>query len=343
MRPRRSGERAFRFARGIRLLGTNIVCDAPSGELIFLAHAQALGALGRRRAVLRRAGRQELLITEPTLALLGASGARLRRHALPVQFGRPFSLGEARVELFPSGHMPGSASLLVETDGRRMVYAGTVRLVRPGFGAVAAELRPAHALCVDATFGDPRFVFPDPAVALDQARRFVAESIAAGAAPVLLTPAFSTAMEIAAALATAGITLRGHRAILAAAAAFRAAGAPGPAIARFAGKLGPGEALLWPPEARLAPQVARLGAARFAFVSGFSLDPDALARVRADVAIPLSNQSDFAELLAYIDATGAREVAVHRGHADAFAAVLRGRGIDAYSLGPPRQMDLFRG
>jgi putative mRNA 3-end processing factor len=343
MRPRRSGERAFRFARGIRLRGTNIVCDAPSGELIFVAHAQALGALGPRRAVLRRAGRQELLITEPTLSLLGAAGARLRRHALPVQFGRPFSLGESRVELFPSGHMPGSASLLVETDGRRMVYAGTVRMGRPGFGATTAELRPAEALCVDATFGDPRFAFPEPAVALEQAYQFVKTTLAAGRAPVLLAPAFSTAMELASSLAAAGLALRGHRSILAAAAAFRAAGTAAPPIARFGGKLDLGEALLWPPELRGAPQLARLGNARFAFVSGFSQDPEAVARVGADVGIPLSNQSDCARLLGYIEAAGAREVAVHRGHADAFAAMLRARGLDAYSLGPPRQMDMFRG
>jgi hypothetical protein len=172
---------------------------------------------------------------------------------------------------------------------------------------------------------------------------FVAESAAAGRPPVLLAPAFGSAMEVAAALAEAGVALRGHRAMVAAATAFRGAGARVPVIARFYGRLAPNEALLWPPEARAAAQLNTLASPRFAFVSGFSRDPAALERVRADTGIALSNQSGFAQLLGYVEATGAREVAVHRGHADALAAALRARGLDAYALGPPAQMDLFRG
>ena len=63
----------------------------------------------------------------------------------------------------------------------------------------------------------------------------------------------------------------------------------------------------------------------------------------ADAGIALSNQSGHPDLLAYIEATGAREVAVTRGFSEAFAEELRGRGLDAYALGPPRQMELFRG
>jgi hypothetical protein len=342
MRPRRAKERAFKFARGVALSGTNIACDAQSGALVFLSHAQALGAFGRRQALLRRAARQELLVTEGTLALLGAAGARLRKHALPAEFGRPFSLGELRLELFASGHLPGSASLRIEGD-RRVVYAGTVRTGTPGFGAAPAELRAADALCVDGTFADPRFAFPEPVVALEAVIAFVRETLAAGVAPVILAPPFGTAMEVADLLARAGFPLRGHRAMLAAAAAYRTAGVAPPTIARFTGKLAEHEVLLWPPEARDVPLLARLPSARFAFASGFSLDPAALARVRAEVAIPLSSQSGYAELITYIEATGAREVAVYRGYAEEFAATLRERGIEAYALGPPRQMDLFRG
>jgi putative mRNA 3-end processing factor len=341
--PKRTSEPSFRFLRGVRLVGTNIACDAQGGELVFLSHAQALGALGRRRSLPGRASRQELLVTEATLALLEEAGTQLRKRSLPTPFGRPFSLGAARVELFPSGYLPGSASLLVEIAGRRLLYAGTVRTGQATLGAVAAELRSADAICIDGTFGDPRYVFPPAEAALAATVAFVKQSMGQHAAAVLLTPPFGTALDVAAALAASGFGVRGHRAMVAAAAAFRATGAKVPAIARFAGKLGPEEVLLWPPEAREAPLLGQLGAARFAFVSGFSLDPEAMAHVKADVAIPLSNQTDYAQLLAYVEGTGAREVAVHRGHTETLAAALRARGLDAYPMGPPRQMDLFRG
>jgi hypothetical protein len=335
----------FSFARGVHLHGTNIACDwlGAAGELAFISHGQALGRFGARLPQ-KRFGRQEVLATDTTLALLGKVGARLRKNALPAIFGRAFALGEARVELLSAGSLPGAASLLVESGGPRLLYAGTVRCGRPAFGAQPGELQMADAVCVEGTFGRPIFTLPDPDEALAAVSSFVDGCAAAGAAAVLLTPPFGTAMDVAVRLAGAGVTLRGHRVIVAAAAAHRQAGVAGvPPIARFAGKLGRGEALLWPPEGRSAPLLGRLERARFAFVSGFSLDPAALAQMRADVAIGLSNQAGYRDLLGYIAACGASEVAVHRGYAEELAADLRQRGLRAYALGPPRQLDLFRG
>jgi hypothetical protein len=340
-----AGPRSFSFRAGIRLSGTTLTCDARSSasDLIVLSHAQALGALGPRRFPLRPAARQDLLATEPTLALLGLAGERLKRHALPAVFGRPFTLGSFRVELFPSGHLPGSSSVLVEGDGRRLLYAGTVRRGRPGFGSTPGEVRRADAVCLDATFGDPRFVLPPPEEALADVRRFVEETLVAKRAPVLLTPPFSTAMEVAVSLVAAGFAPRAHRSIVAAAAAHRRAGAAAPRLPRFAGRLGPREVLLWPPERRDAPLLGALADPRFAYVSGFSLDPRMREAMRADAAMGLSNQSGFPELISYLEQVGAEEVAVHRGFAEGFAAELRARGYLAYALGPPQQMELFRG
>jgi putative mRNA 3-end processing factor len=337
--------RAFLHRAGIRITGTHITCDAAGSaeDLVFLSHAQAVGAPGTRRFPLRRAGRQELLATDQTLALLGPAGQTLRKHALPAPFGRPFVLGELRVGLFPSGHMPGAASLLCEVEGRRLLYAGTVRREAPAFGAEACVVLPAEAVCIDGTFGDPRFVFPPREEALAAVRAFAGEALAAGRTPVVVAPVYGAAMDVADALSRKGIALRGHRAMITAAAAFRAAGVPVPLIARFDRKVGPNEALLWPPEARDAPLLGVLSSPVFAFVSGFSLDGESRSFMRADAGIPLSNQSGYPDLLAYLEATGAREVAVTRGFSESFAEDLRGRGYDAYSLGPPRQMELFRG
>jgi hypothetical protein len=116
-----------------------------------------------------------------------------------------------------------------------------------------------------------------------------------------------------------------------------------PTLRRFAGKLGANEALLWPPEAREAPVLGALASPAFAFVSGFSVERAAVDCMRADQGIALSNQAGFADLVAYLETTGAHEVALHRGFAETFAAILRPRGHDAYAIDPPRQMELFRG
>jgi putative mRNA 3-end processing factor len=337
--------RAFSHRGGVRISGTHITCDAAGSaeDLVFLSHAQAVGALGPRRVPLRRAGRQELLATEETLALLGPAGQTLRKHALPAPLGRPFVLGGLRVELFGSGHLPGAASLFCEVEERKLLYAGTIRLEAPALGAAPCVVRRADAVCIDGTFGDPRFDFPPREEALAAVRAFVGEALAAGRTPVVLAPVYGAAMDVADALSRKGIALRGHRSMITAAAAFRAAGVPVPLIARFDRKVGPNEALLWPPEAREAPLLGVLSSPAFVFVSGFSLDADTRARMRADAGVALSNQSGYPDLLAYLESTGPREVAVIRGFSESFAEELRRRGHDAYALGPPRQMELFRG
>jgi putative mRNA 3-end processing factor len=335
--------RAFVYRAGVRVAGTILACDASAGsDLIFLSHASALDARAARALPRARHGRRQILTTETTLALLGAAGARLRAHALLAGLGRPFALGELRLELFASGHAPGAASLLCEigtgaASARRVVYAGVI-----GAGDVPA-VRPADALCLDATFGAPRFAFPPAAEALADVRRLVTEALARGAAPLVLVEPSASAVTVAAALVEAGVVLRGARAIVQIAAAHARAGLAAPQVQRWDGKLRRGEALLWPAGARQAKQLGRLESPAAILVSGRAREPGELARVGADHGVLLSDRADFAGLLRYVEATGAREVALLRAPSDELAGALRERGIDTYPLGPPRQIALFSG
>ncbi len=114
-----------------------------------------------------------------------------------------------------------------------------------------------------------------------------------------------------------------------------------PSLARFAGRLDAGEALLWPADARDAPALRRFAAPAFVLASGAAADPATVDRARVDAAIPLSTMADFAGLLRYVEATGAREVAVVHAGGVELCQTLRSRGIDAYPVGPPEQISLF--
>jgi putative mRNA 3-end processing factor len=327
--------RSFSYRSGVRVRDSVLACDATAGsDLIFLSHAGALEGHAAGRLPRGRGGRRKILTTESTLALAGAAGARLRQYALVAAYGRPFNLGGMRLELFPSGAGEGASSLLCERDGQRLVYSGPV-------GVVAPAVRVADALCLDGTFGSSRFVFPSPEDALASLSQLVRDHLAAGHAPVVLAHPRGPLLAVANALDRAGIPLRAHRSAMAAAALCRALGSPVPALARFAGTLARGEALLWPSEARDAPILNRIDAPIFLLASGAAADPDAVARMRVDAAIALSTMSDFAGLLRYVDATGAREVAVVHSRDGELCHALRLRGIDAYPVGPPEQISLF--
>ena len=332
--PVKTHARAFSYRAGVRLQGTIVACDATAGsDLIFLSHARALGARAAHALPRPRAGKRQVLATELTLALLGPAGERLRSCALLAPLGRPFGLGNLRLELFPSGFMPGAASLLCESGGRRAVYTGPI-------GREAA-VRPAQALCVDATFAARRFSFPPRAEALAELVRRVGDTLAAGRSPVVLVETAEAGAAAAAALAASGVALRAHRSLMQAAAVAARAALPAPPMQRFEARLRAGEALLWPRDARNAPRLRALEAPTVVLASPWGGDPGALAEARADAGIRLAEHADFAEILRYVDATGASEVALIGAPGDELAQVLRARGADTYVVGPPRQIGLF--
>jgi hypothetical protein len=327
--------RTFTYRAGVRIRDSVLACDATAGgDLIFVSHADVLDGPSARRLPRGRAGRRKILTTEATLALSGSAGARLRPQSLVAPYGRPFALGGMRLELFPSGYGPGAASLLCERAESRLVYAGPI-------GISAPEVRLADALCVDGTFGSARFVFPSLDEALGGVTRFVRDSLAARRAPVVLTHARGAQREIALALEREGIALRADRATMTAALAYRAAGLPVPPLTRFAGALGPTEALLWPAVGRAAPILNRLTAPVFLLASGAAGDASLVANARVDAAVALSATADFAGLLRYVEATGPREVAVTHAGDGELCHALRLRGVDAYPVGPPEQISLF--
>lgn len=334
--------RTFVFRGGTRVAGTVLACDASSGgDLLFLSNA--LGHLGGSEQRPRtRTPRAQILASSETLSLMGPEGDRLRPRALTIGYGRPFGLGTLRLELLSSGVLPGAASLFCEDGDRRILYAGIARLGSPAHGALPAAVRAAGALCIDATFGHPRFRFVARGEATGQVLGFAREARDAGRQAVVLATALGPAQDLALALAADGWKLRGHRSVVEAAAAYKRAGVDAAVIARFSGRLARDEILLWPATERDAGQVKRLVGARTAWVSGWAADPDAVARLGVDAAIPYSHCPDFEALLAYVAATGAREIAVKNGFAEDFAAALRDKGAgDAYVIGPPRQIDLF--
>jgi hypothetical protein len=344
MKPRRS-KHAFSYRAGIRIPGTDITCDAlgfPS-DLVFLSHANALAPRGAADLAGGRAGRRQFVTTETTLRLLGDAGAKLRERALPAAFGRPFNLGPHRLEVVPTGYLPGAAALLCETETVRAFYLGAFCPEPFIEGIEPALIRRADAVCINATFGDPGLRFPPRAQSVAQVRAFVEESLRRGERVALLASAFGALPAVVVELARAGIAVRAHRRIAAGLARLRLVCESLPAIPRFSGKLDQGEVLLWPPEARKAASLAALGDLRLALVSGAAADSEVLAHLRLRDGFALTNLPSFAEIVAAVEATGAPEVALFAGAAESVAALLRQRGLDAYDLGPPQQMTLPAG
>ena len=299
-------------------------CDARRArDLTFLSHAH----------VFSRSAHGKVLATERTLALLGGSSAE----TLVTPFSRPFSLGAARLELFPSGHLPGASSLRIEAGGRRVVYAGDIN-PRRGLGEAMA-IRDAEVLVIEAPLAPLDGELPPREVAAALLVAAVARALDGGETPVVMAPALGGAQEALAILDNAGFALRAHPSIAAGAALYRSIGIDLPSPKRFSPSRR--ETLVWPLALGGSPQLERLHRPRRIALTGLALDPNAAHRLGVDEVVPLADHADRADLLAYIAHSEAREVWFTDGWCEAIAVALRARRVVAWPLGPPRQMDLF--
>lgn len=116
----------------------SIGLDSPEGDFSFLSHAHSDHTSGMRR-------RKELIASEATLQLAGL-GAKAISHE--------------GARLLDAGHILGARQLEFESEGRLTVYTGDISL-KPNIFGMEAEVPRCERLIMEATYGDPSYVFPD--------------------------------------------------------------------------------------------------------------------------------------------------------------------------------------
>jgi len=333
---------------GVHLTGTPIWCDARRRrDVCFVSSADRVG----------RTGHGQLIASPLTLALLGTSGGG----HLGVPLHRRFTLGTVRLELISSGRGPGGAALYVDITGKAVLYAGAIRTnAAAAAGVEAAEVRACEAVVVAAPYGRPEHAFPPLAKTIEHTIEWASRELAAGRRPVLLVDTALDGLEVAMCLAGAGVALAGARPIreaaqragalavdaiaLASSRAARDAELRGAATGARAGEARadnpralqvavPGKeprAIIW--LARDRASLAKVVANQPHAIAGLSAERD------ADLHFPWAGAAGRDELLAWIEATNAREVYVTGACADDIATTL---GSRAKVIGPPHQMTLF--
>jgi len=319
------------FDKGIHLPGPNLWLDphAPrSSAVVSHAHADHVQRHG------------EVITTAITAAMLRLRG--LRRTAYrTAAFGEPVQLDGARLTLYPAGHILGSAQVLVEWQGVRLLYSGDFKL-RPGRSAEVMEVPRADIVVMETTFGRPRYRFPETEAVIAQIHEFCRETLEAGETPVLLCYSLGKGQEVLSCLEGFDWPLYLHEAHCAMARLYRELGVALPEFHLFR----PGQVvdgvLLCASGCRRTVWFGNLHRPRAAYLSGWAMDSGACSRAGCDAAFPLSDHADYDDLLDYVELTGAQRVFTVHGFARQFAADLRRLGVHATPLEELRgQMVLF--
>jgi putative mRNA 3-end processing factor len=104
-----------------------------------------------------RGGHGAVWATPETLTIMDARyGPQPGR---PVAYGEPFTLGEVDIRFVPAGHVLGSAQIVLDFRGERVVVSGDYKR-RPDPTCAAFEPVPCDVFVTEATFGLPVFRHP---------------------------------------------------------------------------------------------------------------------------------------------------------------------------------------
>jgi len=148
-----------------------------------------------------RGGHGEVFATAPTLAMMelryGGAG-----RAVPVGYGESVDLGGGvRATFFPAGHVLGSAQILLEHAGERIVVTGDYKR-RADPTCAPFEPVPCDVLVTEATFGLP--VFRHPPIEDEIARLLAALAANPGRCMLVGAYALGKAQRVIAELRRAG-------------------------------------------------------------------------------------------------------------------------------------------
>lgn len=247
------------------------------------------------------------------------------------------------MRLLPAGHIVGSAMLHLtrKSDGATLLYTGDYKL-RQGLSSERCELLQADSLIMETTFGLPSFVFPPLSETVASVLKFVQETIEDGGIPVLLGYSLGKAQEIICALADAGFPVMLHSSVWDMTEAVAPLLGRLPAYKRFHASEAKGHVLIFPPSNGRSLAIKKLKGSRTAMLTGWALQPGAKFRYQVDEIFPLSDHADYPELIETVETVKPRRVHLVHGYTQEFAADLRARGYDAWSLEKSDQMELFR-
>jgi Cft2 family RNA processing exonuclease len=275
------------------------------------------------------------MLTEGTLALLPEDRRPRQVRVVPLQ--EPVELGAATLTLHDAGHMLGSAQLLFEHDGRRLLYSGDLKL-RRGAGR-QTPIPAADVVVLESTYGRPHFRFPDPESVLETVALWCRRALDARVTPVLLATALGKAQEVMLALARYGFRFALEERCVPFARGYEAAGATLPEWVELDGEDPAGRVVIAPPAGKAA--IHRLDRYRTALVSGWAMEPEFWRRFGADYAFPYSDHCDLEELLEVVRLSGAPQVYTVHGYTEDLAEQLRLRGVRAYPLAATEQLGLL--
>jgi putative mRNA 3-end processing factor len=282
-----------------------------------------------------RPGHAHVLATEGTIAIMRQHYGELAGGSLQAaRYGETIALDSVSLTLAPAGHVLGSAQLLIEHRGCRVVVSGDYKR-RPDPTCPAFEPQRCDLFITEATFGLPVFRHPPDAheigKLLHSVRLFPERCHLVG------VYALGKCQRVLALLREAGYdkAVYLHGALIGLTELYRQLGVelgpvlPATGVERDALK---GKIVLAPPSALGDRWTRRLPDPVAALASGWMRVKQRAKARGVELPLVISDHADWDELTATIDEVGAGEVWVTHGREEALVHYATSRGLRARAL-----------
>ena len=250
-----------------------------------------------------------------------------------LEYHEPLDTPEYILTLYPAGHCLGSAQALVESKatGERLLYTGDIK-VRPSPTNEPLETAECDILVMEATYGQPRYIFPDQDMVLSTAYATLRNWLARGDRPVVQGYTLGKSQELLSHLLAEGFEVVVEESIYDKALVYQDAGVAFEGqFRKFAGDWPEGLILLCPPGRKTWSAVSGFRGVRTMELTGWALGGGNRWGRRGDSSLPYSDHPDFSELVGYVEKVNPKQVYTVNGFPD-LAAHLRSLGYPAVHL-----------
>lgn len=303
------------FSGGIHVCDTDLWLDSREPQdLCFVSHGHVdhLGSHSR------------IICSSPT-----ASIYEKRMHpteSVCLDYGQPYACGPLRLRLYPAGHILGSAQLLIEKGGTRILYSGDIKLSQ-SVTAEPIQIVDADILIMEATYGAPQYLFPDRSLIISSLVNEVRSILASGRLPVIVAYSLGKAQEITKILGDKNFDLVVHNTIYDMNAVYEQFGISFAHYEKFRPNAElRNKVLVIPPYILTSKSMTNLKNKVTVYLSGWSDAPYSV-----DMIMPFSDHADFNELIEYVRRVDPREVYVVNGK-PGFLDILRQIGYAAEAV-----------
>ena len=322
----------------IRVTPLGLWCE-PGDFYVDPARPVARAVISHGHADHARPGHDSVLATPATLAIMAARmGERAGRERLALDYGRSLTHRGVRITLVPAGHVLGSAQVVLEWQGSRIVVSGDYKRA-PDPTCAPFEPVPCDVFVTEATFALPVFRHPPAAHEID--RLLASQRLFPERAHVVGAYALGKTQRVIALLRQAGYDrpIHLHGALRTLCDLYERLGIPlGPlepvptGLKRGHPPILAGEIVLAPPSAEATPWARRLADPVTCAASGWMTVRQRAKLRGVELPLVISDHADWDELLATCVEVQAPEIWVTHGRDDALVHALASRGIRGRAL-----------